>query len=179
MKKIILGLLSMVLLVGCTDLSNTPTKKVEAFLKKYQALDHNVLTDLDGVIAAEGIFNENQKKEYRDIMKKHYQNLTYDIKGETIDGDNAVVTVEITVTDFKKILEEANRYRDEHPEEFQDESGVRDASKFIDYRLKKMKEAKDSITYTLYISLTKTNDTWNLDKLDNTTYDKINGVYNY
>ena len=61
MKKVILGLLTAILLVGCTDLSNTPTKKVEAFLKKYQSLDHAVLTDLDGVIEQEGIFNEAQK----------------------------------------------------------------------------------------------------------------------
>lgn len=174
MKKIVLGLLTTILLVGCADLSNTPTKKVETFLKKYQSLDHAVLTDLDGVMNQEGVFNENQKKEYRDIMKKHYQNLTYDIKGETIDGDDAVVTVEITVTDFKKILDEANNYLQAHPEEFEE-----DDSKFIDYRLGKMKEAKDTATYTLYLSLTKVNGTWELDKLDSITYDKINGVYNY
>lgn len=175
MKKVVLGLLASILLVGCTDLSNTPTKKVEAFLKKYQSLDHAVLTDLDGVMNQEGIFNENQKKEYRDIMKKHYQNLTYDIKGETVDGDDAVVTVEITVTDFKKILDEANAYLQAHPEEFQEDKD----SKFIDYRLNKMKDAKDTATYTLYLSLTKKDNTWELDKLDTVTYDKINGVYNY
>lgn len=179
MKKIILGLLVSVFLIGCTDLSNTPIKKTEAFLKKYQALDHAVLTDLNGVVEAEGVFDESQKNIYKDIMKKHYQNLVYDIKDETLEGDDAVVTVSITVTDFKKVMDEANLYLKNHEDEFKDELGNYLSSKFIDYRLAKMKEAKDTVDYTIYISLTKVNDVWTIDKLDTTTFDKINGIYNY
>lgn len=179
MKKFLWIIATILLFTGCTDLSNTPTKKTEAFLKKYQALDNAVLTDLNGVVEAEGVFNETQKTEYKDIMKKHYQNLVYEIKDETLDGNDAVVTVDITVTDFKKVMDAANQYLQDHQEEFTDELGNYQASKFIDYRLSKMKEAKDTIDYTIYISLTKVNETWTVDKLDTTTYDKIHGVYNY
>ena len=69
MKKIILTLM-LLFLMGCS-LSNTPTKKVETFFKKYQTLDKAVLTDLDSVLSTKLNFNENQKEEYRNIMKKH------------------------------------------------------------------------------------------------------------
>ena len=39
-------------------------------------------------------------------MKKQYQNLTYTIKDEEIDGDTAIVKVEIEVYDFNKAMNE-------------------------------------------------------------------------
>ena len=176
MKKLVL-LLSL-FLIGCSDLSNTPTKKAEEFLKKYQTLDSSVISDLNNVVN-ESDLNETQRSMYIDIMKKHYQNLSYEIKDETIDGDEAVVTVEIAVTDFKKVLDEANNYMNNNKEEFNDENGEYSVVKFNDYKLNKLKEAKDKIRYTIEIKLTKINEDWTVDKLDSKTYDKINGVYNY
>ena len=176
MKKLVL-LLSL-FLIGCSDLSNTPTKKAEEFLKKYQTLDSSVISDLNNVVN-ESDLNETQRSMYIDIMKKHYQNLSYEIKDETIDGDEAVVTVEIAVTDFKKVLDEANNYMNNNKEEFNDENGEYSVVKFNDYKLSKLKEAKDKIRYTIEIKLTKINEDWTVDKLDSKTYDKINGVYNY
>ncbi len=176
MKKLVL-LLSL-FLIGCSDLSNTPTKKAEEFLKKYQTLDESVISDLNNVVN-ESDLNETQRSMYIDIMKKHYQNLSYEIKDETIDGDEAVVTVEIAVTDFKKVLDEANNYMNNNKEEFNDENGEYSVVKFNDYKLSKLKEAKDKIRYTIEIKLTKINEDWTVDKLDSKTYDKINGVYNY
>ena len=177
MKKLVFLIIS-ILLVGCTDLSNTPTKKAEEFLKKYQTLDNSVISDLNKVVN-ESDLNEIQRSMYIDIMKKHYQNLSYEIKDETIDGDEAVVTVEIAVTDFKKVLDEANNYMNNNKEEFNNENGEYSIVKFNDYKLNKLKEAKDKVKYTIEINLTKINDDWTVDKLDSKTYDKINGVYNY
>ncbi len=178
MKKLI-GIGLCILLCGCNDLSNTPTKKTEEFLKKYQALDNSVLTDLDNVLNSDNTLNENQKIMYKDIMKKHYQNLSYEIKNETIDGDEAIVTVEISVTDFKKVLDEANNYMNNNMEEFYDENGNYSISKFNDYKLNKLKDAKDKVRYTLEISLSKVNDEWQVNTQNQITYDKINGIFNY
>ena len=178
MKKLI-GIGLCILLCGCNDLSNTPTKKTEEFLKKYQALDNSVLTDLDNVLNSDNTLNENQKVMYKDIMKKHYQNLSYEIKNETIDGDEAIVTVEISVTDFKKVLDEANNYMNNNMEEFYDENGNYSISKFNDYKLNKLKDAKDKVRYTLEISLSKVNDEWQVNTQNQITYDKINGIFNY
>ena len=177
MKKILYILIALFFMTGCTDLSNTPTKQTEAFFKKYQALDKDVINDLNNVDLSN--YNDEQSKLYRDIMKRHYQNLTYEIKEETVDGDDAVVKVEITVTDFKKTLDESNEYLNSHIEEFQDELGNYDESKYIDYRLEKLKNAKEKIKYTINISLTKINDKWTVDNLTDDMHDKIDGIYNY
>lgn len=178
MKKILL-ILSCFMLVGCTDLSNTPTKRVEEFLKKYQTLDEKVLTDLDNAITYDYNFSTSQANKYREIMKQHYQNMTYKIKDEKIDGNKATVTVEIEVTDFKKVIDDANAYMNAHQQEFLDESGVFSILKFNDYRLEKLKESKEKIKYTIYFTLTKQDKKWNLDNLNQITYDKLNGIYNY
>ena len=175
MKKLVF-LLSL-FLIGCSDLSNTPTKKAEEFLKKYQTLDNSVISDLNNVVN-ESDLNETQRSMYIDIMKKHYQNLSYEIKDETMDGDEAVVTVEIAVTDFKRVLDDTNNYMNDNKEQFY-ENGEYSVSKFNDYKLEKLKEAKEKVRYTIEIKLIKINDKWSVDKLDSETYDKINGVYDY
>ena len=50
MKKILSIFTLLLLVVGCGNMMNTPTKKVEEFLSKYQTMDEKVLTQLDEVI---------------------------------------------------------------------------------------------------------------------------------
>lgn len=176
MKKIFYLFIAL-LLSGCTDLSNTPTKRVEDFLKKYQTLDSQVINDLDNVIEDNFSLTNEQADKYKDIMKKHYQNMTYEIKDDVIDGDNARVTVEITVTNFSKTLKEVESYMNNNLSEFNDELGNYSIIKYNDYRLEKLKETKDKIKYTIYLNLTKVNDIWTIDKIDQITYDKINGIH--
>lgn len=112
-------------------------------------------------------------------MKKHYQNLTYEVKEAIENGDEATVKTEIVVTDFNKALDEANSYLLEHPEEFNDEFGNYNVTKFNDYRIQKLKEAQEKVKYTLDITLTKKDSKWQVDKQDDSILDKINGTYNY
>ena len=183
MKKIFYLLFSLVLVTGCGcesgKLLNTPTKKVEMYLANYQTLDDDVLKQLDNVIEHAGNFTDTQKDTYRDIMKKHYQNLTYDIKDEKIDGDNAIVTTEIEVKDYSKVIEEANDYKDKHPDELKGEDGSYDESLFMDYRLEQLKKVKDKVKYTIDFTLTKVDDEWKLDPLTTEQEDKIHGLYAY
>lgn len=177
MKKLIGFLAAVVLLTGCDlgkKLDNTPTKKVENFLNKYQTLNDDVLTSLDNVVSLEEDFNSKQKDRYRDIIKNNYQKMTYKIKEEEIDGDNATVTVEIEVLDYSKILSDADNYRLEHKAEFED-----DQSKFIDYRLEQLEKAKEKVKYTMDLSLTKVDEEWVLDDLSKENEAKLNGIYSY
>lgn len=180
MKKLILLLTGILLMTGCgtSKLLNTPTKKVEMFFGKYQSLDEDVVKQLEEVSSSEMIFNEEQKKQYIDIMKKHYKNIKYDVKDEKIDGSTATVTVEIDVKDYSKIMEEADTYLEEHPSEFE-KDGEYNESLFTDYRLKKLKEAKDRVKYTVELTLTKIDDEWVLDDIDSVTEKKIQGIYDY
>jgi len=178
MKKILLVIM-LILFTGCTELSNTPTKRVEEFLKGYQTLDDKVLTDLDEVIKRDITLNAEQQNQYRDIIKKHYQNLTYEVKDEMIDGDNAVVTVELTVTDFSKVLKQTETYMNNNIDQFYDEAGNYNMISYNNYRLDEMKKSNEKVKYTVYFGLSKQEDEWKMNEINETTYDKINGVYNY
>ena len=181
MKKIIIIIITLISITGCTlsDIDNTPTKQVEAFLNNYQTLDKFVLDDLDLVINKKTNYSEKQKEEYRKILKKHYQNLNYEIKDETINGDRANVEVEIEVTDFHKTLKEANDYLESHKEEFIDEKGNYSESKYIDYQLEKLKDSKDTVKYTLNLTLNKVDNNWVLEQIDDIEEKKILGIYEY
>ena len=177
MKKILYIAISLFLLAGCSNISNTPTRQVENFFNKYQTLDNDVLSDLDKVIDEEPKFNTTNKNEYREIIKKQYKNMLYKIKEETIDGDKAIVTVEITVLDFGKIMREAQDYKNNHIEEFKDANGNYDENKYIDYLIPRLKEAKEKVKYTVDINLTKLDKKWKIDGIDSDTEDKILGIY--
>ena len=83
MKKFVMILFIPFLLVGCGQkMMNTPTKKVEMFFANYQSLDDSVVKQLNDVANEEELFNSTQRKEYVDLMKKHYQDLKYEIKDE-------------------------------------------------------------------------------------------------
>lgn len=180
MKKILISLLVFLMLTGCSlkDMDNTPSKKVEAFFDKYQTLDSNVLNDLDLTIADDTTIDESSRSEYREFMKKHYQDLEYEIKDEKIDGDNATVEVEIKVRDYSKVLSDSDIYKDTNADEFKDDDGNYSASLFSVYRLNKMKEVTEKTTYTLEINLTKQDDEWIMDELSEEDEQKINGLYN-
>ena len=72
MKKIIYIVLSILLLTGCTDISNTPTKQVEGFLNKYQTLDREVIEDLDYIIENEVKFGDVEKEEYPGLKEMDF-----------------------------------------------------------------------------------------------------------
>ena len=181
MKKV-LGILGLALVMtGCslTDMDNTPTKQVEAYLNDYQTLNSNVLTEIDALVANETMFDKDQQTTYRDIMKKHYQDLTYVIKEETVNGDTATVEVEIEVNDYTKALSGAEDYRTTNESEFLNDEGAFDETLFNTYKLDLLKNNKERVKYTIYFSLTKENDEWVLDDLTETEEEKILGIYEY
>jgi len=175
MKKIIALISLLFIFTACSlsDIDNTPTKKVEALFNNYQTLDKLVLDDLDLIIAKQNNYTSEQKDKYRDILKKHYQDLTYEIKDETINGDKAEVIVEIEVTDFYKTIENSKKYLKENRDEFLDSKNNYDESKYIDYELKKLKDTKETVKYTLNLTLTKKDKEWVLDDLSDEDEEKI------
>lgn len=179
MKKFLLLIMPILLLVGCDNVMNNPTKRVETFLNKYQTMDNEVLTQLDTTLNNDTTLTTEQKQNYRDIMKKQYQNLTYIIKDEEVDGDTATVKVEIEVYDFNKAMNDADSYLLQNQEEFIDENNAIDNEKFMDYKIKKMKDTKEKVKYTIDFTLTKNDNNWQLNNVDEITRQKIHGIYNY
>ena len=181
MKKVLSIVGLALILTGCSlgNMDNTPTKKVEEYLNNYQTLDSNVLSKLDSIVDQEELFDNDQKTTYRDILKKHYQDLVYKIKEETVNGDKATVEVEIEVNDYTKALKEAENYKTTNESEFLDDNDMFDESKFNDYKLGLLKSNKERVKYTIYFSLTKTDGEWVLDDLTQTEQEKILGIYEY
>lgn len=176
MKKWIISFLCVFLLAGCstgTDLTNTPTKKVEEYLNGYQSLDSSLLNDLD-VLIQNTEYTIEQQSRYKELMKKHYQNIKYEIKDETVNGDKATVEVEIEVTDYSKLL-----IASDIPDEIKDEEGNYTEEAYYDYQLDQMENATETVKYTITFSLTKVNDEWTIDNLDESTKQKIHGIYIY
>lgn len=181
MKRLIIILFLLIMSVGCgmKQMVNTPTKQVEIFLNKYQSLDKDVLNDLDRSTSLDPNFNNTQRETYKDLMKKHYRALRYEIKDEVVDGDKAIVTVEIEVTDYSKTMRDAELYYEENAEEFQDENGISNLLKFSEYRLNQLVDVKDKVKYTLDLSLTKHDNTWKVDQINTIDEEKIQGIYMY
>ena len=172
MKKFLLSLLSILILTGCgINIGNTPSKRVEDYLNKYQTLDSDVLEDLETTLNLDNTISNEDKSGYREFMKKHYQDMKYEIKNETIDGDNATVEVAITVRDYSKVISDTDNYKSET------KTGDEEKLSFSSYRLEELQKAKDTVTYTLYFNLTKKDNKWVLDQPTNSDLNKINGLY--
>ncbi len=191
MKKILVCLsLFLLLAVGCTNTMNTPTKKVEELLGKYQKMDSTVLAQLDSVISEDVNMSDEQKKEYRSLMEKQYQNLSYKVKNEEIKGNNATVDVEIEVFDYATSIAETRKYYSEHKDEFKDEEkddntvgekveeAIDKSSKYIDYKIKQLKNVTDKKKYDITFNLSKDEDgIWKLDDISDIDRQKIHGLY--
>ncbi len=205
MKRLIAICLTLLLLVvGCTDTMNTPSKKVEEFLGKYQKLDDDVLTQLDVVMDNDTEMNDDQKKDYKALMEKQYQNLSYKITDEKIDGDTATVDAEIEVFDYATSIKKSKEYYDGHRDEFKKdddkddkdsdnvvedakdkvedakdkvEDVAEDVKDYVEYKLKELKNVTDKTTYTITFNLTKEDDEWKLQDISDTDRQKLHGLY--
>lgn len=178
MKKTLLTLTCLLLLVGCSLTSNTPTKQVENYLMKYKDLDEAVLSDLELSSEKENL-TTTQKENYIKVMKRQYSNLKYEVTDEQVDGDEAVVTVNITVFDLYKVRTEAKKYSETNEDEFLVDDIFND-EKYVDYELDEMLNAEDTVDYTLTFTVIK-NDSgkWVVQEPDEITKQKLHGTYNY
>lgn len=202
MKKKLIVFLSLLVMFmsGCSNNMNTPTAKVEEFLGKYQSMDSEVLTQLDNVISNDTTMNDEQKTDYRTLMEKQYQNLSYKIKDEEIDGDEAEVLVEIEVYDYANSIIESREYYSEHRDEFDDEGtldndgtdtnndgtseegevvggAVDNISSFITYKIEQLMDVTDKAKYEITFHLTKEDGEWVVEDLTDVDRQKIHGLF--
>lgn len=174
--KFIALIVCAIIISGCWN-KLTPSEKVEDMMDKYVKNDVTLLNELDSYISKQDLSN-SQKERYKKIIKDEYANIKYEIKDEKIEEEYATVTVEIEVKDLYKASKTASEYLISNPEEFYDE-GVYNQDRFVDYKLSKMEEETDTISYTIYFELKNDDDAWTILELDNETLEKIHGIYDY
>ena len=167
MKKILL-ILPIIFLVGCMNMMNTPTKRVEEFFGKYQTMDKEVLNELDSTLEADQNLGKENKAEYKALMEKQYQNLSYKIVNEVVNDDNAIVDVEIEVLNYTYSIADSKKYYETHSDEIED---------YNEYMLNNLEKVKDKIKYKISIDLTKYDGNWELNEIDRTIIQKIHGLY--
>ena len=178
MKKFLVICIGLLLLVGCSDTTNTPSKKVEDFLGKYQKQDDDVLTQLDLTLDSDTTMDEDQKKEYKSLLQKQYQNLSYKITDEKIEDEKATVEVEVEVFDYKSSMDKSKAYFEEHKDELmKDNNAIDDAKAYIDYKIQELKNVEDKTTYDITFNLTKKDGEWVVDDLSDTDRQKLHGLY--
>lgn len=177
MKKIILFLVCTFLVVGCSCSNDKATDAVEKYLNEYKGLSDNVLKDIDRLIEHEELEDKHHDT-YKEVMKRQYRDLNYTIENEAYDGDEAKVTVKITVYDLYKVEKESREHLEKNQDDFLTD-GAYDAKKYLEYKLDKMKDAKDTISYNIVFKVHKTDGKWQVEQPNEETLEKIHGIYNY
>lgn len=164
MKKqfLVIICISIMFLVGC-DLSNTPTSRVEELLSKYQMLDNDIVisyTDLTN----DTTVGDEIKDRYEDLIRKQYRNLSYEVKNEEIDGDMAVVSVQVEVMNYYKVID---RYDD----------GIYSLEDYHKFVLEDLEKVKDMVTYTIEFEIRlDQDDDWQVEPLSELERKKLLGM---
>lgn len=178
MKKIFKVLLCIVMVLSLSGCKETASMAVENYLAKYNSLHEDVLMDMDNVIAQENL-GDSHKETYQSIFKKQYTDLKYEIIDEEYNGDEATVKAKVTVYDLYKAQNDASKHLASNPDEFNDENGIYDITKYITYKLDQMINATDTVDYTIDFYVVKTAKGWTVSSLSKTDLEKLHGVYNY
>ena len=196
-KIVVSAFILLLVIVGCSNNMSTPTNKVEEFLGKYQSMDEDVLKQLDQVIKDDDTMNDDQKDKYKALMEKQYQNLSYKIENEDIQGDSATVDVEIEVLDYATTASKAQEYYNEHKEEIEEKyndkkedndnsledagddvlQAVEESVAYINYKLEELETANDTVTYDMTFYLTKEDGEWILQDISDLDRKKLHGLY--
>jgi len=174
MKKLLIFLFLLLTITGC-EADNTPKGEVQKLFSNYNNLSSDLLIQLDSVMESENL-SDAQIKKYKEVLKRQYKDLKYKINDEIISNDTAIVSTEVEVYDLSKVIDDADEYLKNNKQVFYKNEEL-DNDKFWNYKLDKMLESNDKITYTVDFSLTKLDGKWTLDELLESDRQKIHGLY--
>ena len=147
-------------------MGNTPTSKVDELFMKYQRLDSDISNGIDSVLDEQNLTDDHRTR-YHKLLENQYRNLSYNVKDEIIDGDNATVVTEIEVIDYRNSISDLTF-----------DSTIFTKDSFDELKLDRLEQAKDKVTYTIELNLTKDDEgKWKLNALTNEQIKKIQGMY--
>lgn len=178
MKKILVVLCALLLFTGCSCSmnDNKPDEAVETFFEKYRAKDDDIITQLKDTIENEDLTDKSKEK-YEELMEKQYDQFAYVIKDTKEEENEATVTVELTVLNYRSAILQAEEELKSNPEKFNNDDGKFSEEKYTDYKIEKMDEVTDTTTHTIELSLTKENGMWKVNQLSSDDISKLHGLY--
>lgn len=178
MKKILLVLFAVLLFTGCSCSmnDNKPDEAVNTFFEKYRSKDDDIITQLKDTIENEGL-KDTAKEKYQDLMEKQYDQFAYVIKDTKEEKDTAIVTVELTVLNYRSAILKAEEELKNNPGRFNDDKGNFSEEKYMDYKIEQMEKVTDTTTHTIDLSLTKKAGIWKVDELSGDDISKLHGLY--
>ena len=162
---------------GCSMKSKKAIDAVEMYLNNYKNLNDEVSEEINNLVNEEDLSEEN-KEIYKDVLKRQYKDILYTIENEDYNGDEARVSVKLTVYDYYKVQKDAYKYMQENIEEFMQDN-IFEQDKYDNYKLKKMLETNEAIGYTVVFKVKKDNGNWIVEQPSKEVLEKIHGIYNY
>lgn len=177
MKKILVLVISCLILLSGCNMSNTPSGRVESYLNNYISMSDSVIADIETKVNVEPLSNNN-KLIYKDVLKRQYKNIKYEIEDEKIDGDLASVRVKMTVFDLHRAEKESLEFANANQNDFLKDD-VFDDEKYNAYKLNKMLSTNDVVNYDIEFYLNKKDGEWIVQEPDRIVLEKIHGIYNY
>lgn len=175
MRKIIILFIFIIILVGCSR--KNVSLIVSDYIDLYKNLDTRIMDELDKFIDCKDISLEN-KELYKNAIIRGYNNIDYEIVNETYKGEYAYVNVKLTVLDLYKSQKESLNYLNNNVNTFSDD-GVYKSSLFTNYKLKRMLDTDDKITYHAEFKLLNNGNKWELVQPSEEVLEKLHGIYNY
>ncbi len=141
--------------------------------KQYKDLTYDIKDEvIDGDTAT--VTAEIEVYDYYKInqdAQTYYDNNPNEFKDDNNDNNNGLAG---------DIVEGAKDAVDAVTDKAEDAvDAVTGDSKFVEYRLGKLKDAKDRVKYTIDFTLTKVDNVWTLNDIDDTTRQKIHGLYEH
>ncbi len=178
MKKILVILFAILIFTGCSCTLNDykPEDAVDSFFEKYRSKDDDIITQLKDTIEGQKL-DDTQKEEYENLMYKQYEQLAYVIKDIKEEENEATATIELTVLNYRSAIIKAEEELKNNPEKFNDENGNFSDSKYMAFKIDKMKEVTETTTHTIDLFLTKENGMWKVNQLTNDDIAKLHGLY--
>ncbi len=179
MKKIVITLmivLNCIILCGC-EKDMSAREAVTDYLENYITLDSSVVDQLNSFVDSENL-TEEQKLTYKEVLRRQYSSLTYDIQNERYEGNMAYVKTKVNVINLYKAQQDALAYYSKHIDEFNNDAGIYDKNLYTDYKLEQMKKENETINYEIEFKLIKNGNEWEVEQLSSADLEKIHGVYN-
>lgn len=170
-------MLVMMLVVACGK-NKSAYDTVSDYLDLYRNNDAKVIEQLNNFVNEEDLTAE-QKDLYIEAIKREYQSLEYEMVSEKYDEDYAYIVARVTVLNLNKAQRDAYQYFIKNENEFKKVDGNVDLEKYTTYKLERMKEANEYVTYDINFKLKNTNGKFEVMQLNNEDLEKIHGIYSY